>query len=163
MAIKGTAYSHKKKHRVFNEWKKDPNQELFNSYKVLRNNVNRKLRKASDDYTKQIFENLPTSKEQCKLINDTINSNKQTEKIPKLKEGDNVILDEKSFANCLNNSFARLGLYKGKIIAPKLPSLNFKGNEFNFRPVTRRELYKVIDKLPTQKSAGQGIYHPGHG
>ena len=31
-------------HRVFNEWIKDPNQELFNSYKVLRNNVNRKLR-----------------------------------------------------------------------------------------------------------------------
>ena len=52
------------KHRVFNEWKKDPNQELFNSYKVLRNSVNRKLRKASDDYTKQFFENLPTSKEQ---------------------------------------------------------------------------------------------------
>ena len=52
------------KHRVFNEWKKDPNQELFNSYKVLRNNVNRKLRKASNYYTKQIFENLPTSKEQ---------------------------------------------------------------------------------------------------
>ena len=32
------------KHRLFNEWKKYPNQELFNSYKVLRNNVNRNLR-----------------------------------------------------------------------------------------------------------------------
>ena len=63
---------------------------------------------------------------------------------------------KKSIANCLNNCFDRLGLYKGKIIAPKLPSLNFKGNESNFRPVTRRELYKVIDKLPTQKSAGPG-------
>ena len=37
-----------------------------------------------------------------------------------------------------------------------MPSFNFKGNEFNFRPVTRRELYKVIDKLPTHKSAGIG-------
>ena len=53
----------------------------------------------------------------------------------------------------MNNCFARLELYKGEIIA-KLLSFNFKGNEFNFRPVTRRELYKVIDKLPTQKSAG---------
>ena len=52
------------KHRVFNEWKEDPNQELFNSYKVLRNKVNRKFRKTSADYTKQFFENLPTSKEQ---------------------------------------------------------------------------------------------------
>ena len=57
----------KEKHRAFNEWKKDLNQELFNSYKVLRNNVNSKLRKASDDYTKQFFENLPTSKEQENL------------------------------------------------------------------------------------------------
>ena len=30
------------KHRVFSESKKDPDQELFNSYKVLTNNVNRK-------------------------------------------------------------------------------------------------------------------------
>ena len=99
------------KHRVFNEWKKDPNQELLNSYKVLRNNVNRKLREASDDYTKQFFENLPTSKEQRKFIKNKINSNKQTERIAKLKEGHNVLSDEKRIANCLNNCFARLGLY----------------------------------------------------
>ena len=37
-----------------------------------------------------------------------------TEKIAKLKEGHNVISDEKSIANCLNNCFARLGLYKGE-------------------------------------------------
>ena len=45
---------------------------------------------------------------------------------------------------------------RGETIAPKLPSFKFKGNEFNFTLVTRRELYKVIDKLPTQKSAGTG-------
>ena len=87
------------KHRVFNEWKKDPNQELFNSYNVLRNNVNRKLRKASDDYTKHFFDNLPTSKEQWKFIKNKINSNKQTEEITKLKEGHNVISDKKK--HCL--------------------------------------------------------------
>ena len=135
---------------------KNPNQELFNRYKVLRNNVTRKLRKASDDYTKQFYENLPTSKEQWKFIKNKINSNKQTENIAKLKGGHNVISDEKSVANCLNNCFARLGLYKGEIIAPKLPSVNFKGNEFNFRPVTRRELYKIIDQPATQKSVGPG-------
>ena len=67
------------KHRVFNEWIKDPNQELFNSYKVLRNNVSKKLRQASDDYTKQFFENHPTSEEQWKIIKNKFNSNKQTE------------------------------------------------------------------------------------
>ena len=33
------------RHRVFNEWIKGPSPELFNSYKVLRNKVNRQLRK----------------------------------------------------------------------------------------------------------------------
>ena len=88
------------------------------------------MRKASDDFTKQFFENLPTSKEQWKFIKNRINSNTQTEKIAKLKEGHNVKSDEKSIANCLNNYFARLGLYKGEIIAPKLPSFNFKGFQF---------------------------------
>ena len=106
--------------------KKDPNQELFNSYKVIRNNVNKRLRKSSDDYTKHFFENLPTSEEQWKFIKNKINSNKPTEKIPKLKECHTVISDEKSIANCLNNCFARLGFYKGKIIAPKLPAFNLR-------------------------------------
>ena len=81
---------------MFTEWKKDHNQELFNSYKVLRNNANRKIFKASDDYTKQSFENLPTSKEQWKFIKTKINSNKHTETIAKMKEGHNVISDEKT-------------------------------------------------------------------
>ena len=99
---------------------------------------------------------MPTSKEQWKFIKNKINSSKQTERIQKLKEGHNVISDEKSIANCLNNCFARLGLDKGEIIASKLRSFTFKGNKFNFRPVTKRELYKFIDKIPTQKSAGPG-------
>ena len=45
----------------------------------------------------------------------------------------------------MNNCFARLGLLFGRIIATKLPSLIFKGNEFNFSPVTRREL-KLLTK-----------------
>ena len=90
---------------MFTEWKKDHNQELFNSYKVLKNNAKRKIYKASDDYTKQSFENLssflsktifPTSKEQWKFIKTKINSNKHTETISKLKEGHNVISDEKT-------------------------------------------------------------------
>ena len=56
----------------------------------------------------------------------------------------------------MNKCFARLGLYKGPIIAPKLPSFNFKGKEFNFRSVTRKELHKFLDKLPTQKLSGSG-------
>ena len=53
----------------------------------------------------------------------------------------------------MNNCFSRRGLYKGDIIALKLPIFSFKGKEINFKPVTGRELYKVIDKVPPLKSA----------
>ena len=101
---------------------------------------------------KKISENLPTSKEQWKFIKNKINSNKQTEKITKLKEGHNVISNEKSIANCLNSCFARLGFYKGEIISPKLPSFNFKGNEFNYKP----ENYTKLLTNTNTKSAGPG-------
>ena len=42
------------KHRLFNAWK-NPKPEIYNIYKSLRNSVNRKLKKAADDRTKNFF------------------------------------------------------------------------------------------------------------
>ena len=144
------------KHRLFNAWKKNPKSEIYNIYKSLRNSVNRKLRKAADDYTKNFFQQLPTSREQWKFIKNRINSNSQIEKIDKLREDSHFVEDDREIANVLNNCFARLGLYKGKDVAPNCSSLTFGGPEFSFRPVTRKELYNVIDNLPKHKSPGPG-------
>ena len=78
-------------------------------------------------------------------------------KIAKLKDFHNVISNEKSIANCLNNCFARIRLYNDEVIAPKMRSSIFKGNEFNLRPVTRRELYKVYDQHKNQLDQGNFI------
>ena len=37
-----------------------------------------------------------------------------------------------------------------------MPSFIVKGNELNLKSVTTREQYKIIDKIPSQKSAGPG-------
>ena len=140
------------KHRLFNAWKKNPRSEIYNIYKSLRNSVNRKLKRAADDYTKNFFQPLPTSREQWKFIKNRINSNSQIEKIDKLREDSHFVEDDREIANVLNNCFARLGLYKGKDVAPNCSSLTFDGPEFSFRPVTRKELYNVIDNLPKHKS-----------
>ena len=144
------------KHRLFNAWKKNPKSEIYNIYKSLRNSVNRKLKKAADDYTKNFFQQLPTSREQWNFVKNRINSNSQIEKIDKLREDSHFVEDDRELANVLNNCFARLGLYKGKDVAPNCSSLTFDGPEFSCRPVTRKELFNVIDNLPKHKSPGVG-------
>ena len=99
---------------------------------------------------------LPTSREQWKFIKNRINSNSQIEKIDKLREDSHFVENDREIANVLNNCFARLGLYKGKDVAPNCSSLTSDGPEFSFRPVTRKELYNVIDNLPKHKSPGPG-------
>ena len=72
------------KPRVFNEWKNYPNQELFKSYKELRNNVYRTLPNTPDDYTKH--SRISHLQKKKGVFQKQINSIKQT-------EGHNVISD----------------------------------------------------------------------
>ena len=127
--------------------------EIYNIYKSLRNSVNRKLKKAADDYRKNFFQQLPTSREQLKFTKNRINSNSQTEKIDKVREGSLFVEDDRKIAN---NCFARLGLYKGKDVSPNHSSLTFEGPKFSFRAVTRKELCNVIDNLLKNKSPRPG-------
>ena len=115
------------------------------------------MKKATDDYKKKnIFQQLPTSREQWKLIKSRINSNSQIEKIDKLGEGSHFVEDDRKIANIFNNCSARLGLYKGKEVSPNHSSLTFEEPEFSFRPVTRKEMYNVIDNLSEHNSPGPG-------
>ena len=82
------------KPRVINEWKNDPNQEHFKSYKVLRNNVYRTLPNTPDDYTKQFFENPPNSKEEMGFIKNKLTQLSRL-KILQYERGHNVISDKK--------------------------------------------------------------------
>ena len=80
----------------------------------------------------------------------------QIEKIDKLRGDSHFVEDDREIANILNNCFARLGLYKGKDVALNYSSLTIDGPELSFRPVTRKELYNVINNLPKHKSPGPG-------
>ena len=78
------------------------------------------------------------------------------EKIDKLREGSHFLEDDRKIAYILSNSFARLGLYKGKDVSPNHSYLTFEGPEFSFRQVTTKELYNGYDNLPKQKMPGAG-------
>ena len=70
-------------------------------------------------------------------------------------ESGEISREPKNIVNCLNRSFANLGVFKGSDIACKYPDkLNIP--EFIFRTVTGKELYSVIDSLDDNKAAGPG-------
>ena len=82
------------------------------------------------------------------------NETKQNIFIKSMKdESGNVTENQTEIASIVNKVFASLGLYKGPVKMCTFPD-NLNIPEFNFRPITRRELYEVIDNLDKNKSSG---------
>ena len=52
------------KNRLFNIWKKNPSEQAHTIFKCQRNLLNRRLKTAQNEFCKQFFKELPTSKEQ---------------------------------------------------------------------------------------------------
>ena len=100
------------------------------------------------------FQKLPTSKEQGKFIKQRISSSEKSVKVDEIRlESGEISREPKNVVNCLNRSFANLGVFKGSDIACKYSDkLNIP--EFTFRTVTKKELYSVIDSLDNNKTAG---------
>ena len=49
-----------------------------------------------------------------------------------------------------------MGIYRGQIVPLNVEKIERKFQEFNFRPFTLREIYKVIDNLDNNKAPGPG-------
>ena len=104
----------------------------------------------------KFFQKLPKSKEQWKFIKQQISPSEKNVKVDEIKlESSEISREPKIIVNCLNRSFANLGVFKGSDIACKYSDkLNIP--EFTFRTVTRKELYSVIESLDENKAAGPG-------
>ena len=105
--------------------------------------MNRKLKQAADDYTKSF-----SSSYQLQENNGNSSKTGSTKVV--------ILLRITERWPIFLITFARLGLYKVKDVSLNHFSLTFEGPEFSFRPVTRKELYNVIDNLPKRQSPGPG-------
>ena len=144
------------KHFSFNKWKKNPFSETCKEFKRLRNLVNRRLREAHNNFCIKFFQKLPTSKEQWKFIKQKSSPSERVVKVDEIRlDSGEISREPKNIVNCLNRSFANLGVFKGSDIACNYPDkLNIP--EFTFRVVKRKEIYSVIDSLDDKKAAGPG-------
>ena len=104
----------------------------------------------------QFLPKLPTGKEQWNFIKQKTSPSEKIVQLDEIKlDSGEISREPKNFFNCLNRSFANLGVSKNSDIACKYPDkLNIP--EFTFRTVTRKELYSVIDSLDDNKEAGPG-------
>ena len=49
-----------------------------------------------------------------------------------------------------------MGIYRGRIVLLNVDKIERSSHEFNFRPFTLREIYKIIDNLDNNKAPGAG-------
>ena len=84
----------------------------YSTYRIIKNNTSRQLRKANNGYTKRMFENLADLKEQRTFINTRLKQNVKHNVSESWS--DNIILKgKKQLARTLNNCFSRLGVQYG--------------------------------------------------
>ena len=146
------------KHFLFNKWKRSPDSETYSEFKRLRNLVNRRLREAQNNFCINLFQKLPTRKEQWKFIKQKTSPSERVVKADEIRlDSGEISREPKNIVNCLNRAFANLGVFKGSIIACKYPDkLNIP--KFTFITVTKKEFYSVIDSLDDNKAAGPGEF-----
>ena len=93
----------------------------------IRKLVNRRLKTAQNEFCKQFFKELPTSKEQWSFIKKRIGKERECLVIDKLVDGETEVEKELDIANCLNRSFQKLGLYNGQYVsAPNISRIEVR-------------------------------------
>ena len=131
----------------------------YNIFKYQRNLVNRRLKTAQNEFCKQFFKELPTSKEQWSFVKKRIGKERECLVIDKLVDSKTDIEKERNNANCLNRIFQKLGLCNGQFVsAPNISRIEVR-EKFCFRTVTLKELYDAIDSLENNKSQGASVFN----
>ena len=69
------------------------------------------------------------------------------------------IVHKNAICNAFNKSLAEMGNYSLDFVPLNIHNLNRCSRKFNFRVLTLKEIYKVINSLENSKSLGPGIVH----
>ena len=126
------------------------------SFKKYRNLVNRKLKEAQNQFSEDFLKKIETSKEKWKFIKKRIGKKNNSSTITEIDENSRKMKDKKSICNVFNRVFSEMGIYRGQIVPLNVEKIEQKFREFNFRPFTLKEIYKVIDNLDNKKAPEPG-------
>ena len=101
------------KSKLYIKYKKTPNSFDEKTYKVLRSNLNKILRKSErDHYDNLLTENKSNLKKMWSVINEIINQRKHKPMTSKFVVGDREIYDSRDIAEHFNNFFTHVAKKK---------------------------------------------------
>ena len=130
--------------------------ESFASFEKYRNLVNRKLKEAQNQFSEDFFKKIETSKEKWNFIKKKIGKKRNSPNITEIDENGKKTKNKKSIFKAFNRVFSEMGIYRGQIVPLNVEKIERTFQEFNFRPFTMREIYKVIDNLDNHKAPRPG-------
>ena len=99
---------------------------------------------------------IETSKEKWKSIKEKIAKKNSSPNITEIDENGRRTKGKKWVCSAFNIVFSKMGIYRGQIVPLNVEKIEQKFQEFNFRPFTLREIYKVIDNLDNNKAPESG-------
>ena len=76
--------------------------------------------------------------------------------ITEIDENGKKTKDKKTICTAFNRVLSKMGICRGQIVLMDVEKIERKFQEFNFRPFTLREIYKIIDNLDNNKAPGPG-------
>ena len=138
------------KHFLFNKWKKIPYSETYKEFKGVRNLVNRKIREAHNNFCINFFQNYQQVRNKGNSLSRRPVRVKNA-KIDEIRlECGEISREPQNIVNCLNRSFANLGVFKVSDIACKYPD-KLIILVFTFKNVTRKEFIQSLTHWTTTK------------
>ena len=146
-----------KKSQYFREMKENKlDPSIYRAQRNICSNLAKKLKNAFD---RRLFNSLDCSTAQWKFINQIRQSKAVTEQILILRNSfGNVITQSKNIANHLNYIFSTLGDFRStKTYSPPEEDISNRPetkNNFEFSPITEKELFDVLKSLKRNKPLG---------
>ena len=149
------------RNKVFNRKKRQPtNANCKRLYNLLRNRINRDLKKSKKQYYEQYFtEHVNNIKKTWDGIKNIVNLKKKSNRTSQLNVGGKIIDDDKEIATNFNNFFVNVGPNMEETI-PKVPNIspstflkNHNQIKFVIAHVSNEEILDIINSLEN-KSTG---------
>ena len=142
--------------RIHGRAKRSNNPDIWASYREHRNEYNREIKKAEQEYNLKLASNLQnksvSSKQWWKLAKSFLGYNNETS-YPPIKDGDNIHFDNKGKAQAFNDFFIKHCTINTD--GANLPnSENINHSELSEVFIEEREILDLLKSIDTSKSTG---------